>query len=81
MYFLYFHFLDFHVLDNSNIIVDRIRMACISRGIQPYVISVGKITEAKLANISGLDFYVLVSCPYLAVGKVLIPFGVPAVNF
>lgn len=69
------------IIGSSAVLIERISSACISSDIQPLVISVGKLTEAKLSNITGLDFCVLVSCPYVAAIKVTTALIVGSNNF
>lgn len=44
-------------------VVNRIQQLAKARGIRTYIISVGKINPAKLANFAEIDCFVLVGCP------------------
>ncbi|XP_055541084.1 2-(3-amino-3-carboxypropyl)histidine synthase subunit 2 [Wyeomyia smithii] len=44
-------------------VVNRIQQLAKARGIRTYIISVGKINSAKLANFAEIDCFVLVGCP------------------
>ncbi|XP_039452188.1 2-(3-amino-3-carboxypropyl)histidine synthase subunit 2-like [Culex pipiens pallens] len=44
-------------------VVNRIQRLAKARGIRSYIISVGKINPAKLANFAEIDCFVLVGCP------------------
>ncbi|XP_053698038.1 2-(3-amino-3-carboxypropyl)histidine synthase subunit 2 [Sabethes cyaneus] len=44
-------------------VVNRVQQLAKARGIRTYIISVGKINPAKLANFAEIDCFVLVGCP------------------
>lgn len=63
---LYYNFCAWNLLvflGYSLEMVEKLKLFCRTREIESYVLSLGKLNEAKLSNHLDFDAYVLVGCP------------------